>query len=1304
MEPRKDATMKKIFLLLLACLSFICAHALIVETGSLRNFLYGREPNAQYDNWISHLAEGVASPNYNTYAPYDVQTNGFGNFRVPNASDIIYWGNMLDLFVAGDYDGAQGVLDANASPYQVVQFNDTDTGRTYYMIREIPDMSYYDDNGTPDENDDELGAFTYGWGLFIYNPSATRPVIITVPHPCDDFPTPAYGLEAMNLWNAAYLMINGAGREVRWSNIPPYTNSKSISDPTRSAAHPFNQVYRKFADAVREHYSWREFSAQMHSYDWNRHQGYPNVQISAGNPRACPNLPIRDLSLQKNDLINAGRHLMIPENTVGIHDDVFLNDFYGVNYSLYEFTFDDGEHNYPVNDHIDLPAYTQNQQMIYTQTGTTDYDVYEPFFHAEMDELPNCYEETENNYKWFYGWDEGAGVWDMDNLFTNFMAYYRRVLEDMEPVLVDMFAMNDNLPPTDPGNLHVVNQSLNSITLGWDRSSAFDFDSYQILFATEPIGESNYQIFDRTNSAVLASQACQSVAVTGLNNASQYYFKLRAKDKNGNLSQLTNQVSAILAPANITSFSAFGMDDEVRLHWGVNGQTNNNGFSVYRKMEEGDYVMVDSWQTNPALSNPTAYNFEWWDNDVDNGVTYTYKVSCTNLANLEFYYNYPVSAAPMPIHTLTLSNMQGTLTDTVNFGANPFASDAQDVYWDVTKSNPGTGYVWAAFWERYWGNNGTQLQREIKGGYDQDSELKSWVLRVRSDQTGTLSITASSDFDRAEKLYLQDGGTYHNLLAEPYQFINTNANVRTMNLFWGNLQPKATIGWLPNSIYQGGSTINFNWSYQYPFLVDHVQLSIINDTDSLLVNSFIPAGQYNYSFSLPSNLNEMQDCRLALDVVAVDGIRTRFWSDYRFALVPQMYLAMLDGGWKMSSNPWLNTDLSISEVFGAGSLGYMDSQASEWVQSDDFDFGTAYWVWSPDISFYSSTNPVQSTEISFPLVPGWNFVPNPHLCAYDIEDISFTLNGSLFRFSEMLSQKLVSRAVYVFDDGVYAPATRVKPFQSLLIKYYGGTEANPQIRFCPYYSAPDITPQAPLWSLKTTISETDGAVTLLLGASSMATDDLDFKLDLPAGPQPPFGLARVYFPISHPSDLETSLQSDFRTDFSGEEQQKVWDFNLSVSDTDPLDFSFEPFNIPDGWQVMLSLEGTNYYLGCGESFVWQPPAPGVYQGYIRVSNYELAADDPLQPPLANLRSWPNPFNPDVNIAFDLPLPAAVKVEVFNIRGQKVKTLLDQKLGGGSHQLVWNGKNDAQQSVASGVYFTRIQTARKTRILKMVLMK
>ncbi|HQF67946.1 MAG TPA: hypothetical protein PLC91_03280, partial [Candidatus Cloacimonadota bacterium] len=160
--------MKKIFLLLLVCLPLICAHALIVETGSLRNFLYGTEPNAQYDNWISHLAEGIVTPNYNTYAPYDVQTNGFGDYRTPSATDIIYWGNMLDLFVAGDYNGAQGVLDANTSPYQVVQFNDTDTGRTYYMIREIPNMSYYDDNGTQDENDDEYGAFTYGWGLFIY--------------------------------------------------------------------------------------------------------------------------------------------------------------------------------------------------------------------------------------------------------------------------------------------------------------------------------------------------------------------------------------------------------------------------------------------------------------------------------------------------------------------------------------------------------------------------------------------------------------------------------------------------------------------------------------------------------------------------------------------------------------------------------------------------------------------------------------------------------------------------------------------------------------------------------------------------------------------------------------------------------------------------------------------------------------------------------------------------------------------------------------------------------------------------------
>ncbi|MDZ4121798.1 MAG: hypothetical protein U1C33_05220, partial [Candidatus Cloacimonadaceae bacterium] len=275
---------RKILFVLLVIFIAQLSHAL-VETASLKNFLMWQEPNSTYDNWISHIAEGIATQNYNLYAPYDRQTNGFGDFRVPNATDMTNWGYITEALLIPDVVLAQSLIDQYGYPYQAVQFNDTDSGRTYYMLRELPNYQYYDDNGTIDPYDDEIGAFEYGWGLFIYNPASTRPIIITVPHPCDDYPTPAVGYETFQLWNAKFLLIAGAGREVKWTNVPPYTNAKSLSDPTRVANHPYNKSYQMFCDHIRNEFGMRELSVQLHTYDWNRHVGHANIQISAGNNR-----------------------------------------------------------------------------------------------------------------------------------------------------------------------------------------------------------------------------------------------------------------------------------------------------------------------------------------------------------------------------------------------------------------------------------------------------------------------------------------------------------------------------------------------------------------------------------------------------------------------------------------------------------------------------------------------------------------------------------------------------------------------------------------------------------------------------------------------------------------------------------------------------------------------------------------------------------------------------------------------------------------------------------------------------------
>jgi len=85
-------------------------------------------------------------------------------------------------------------------------------------------------------------------------------------------------------------------------------------------------------------------------------------------------------------------------------------------------------------------------------------------------------------------------------------------------------------------------------------------------------------------------------------------------------------------------------------------------------------------------------------------------------------------------------------------------------------------------------------------------------------------------------------------------------------------------------------------------------------------------------------------------------------------------------------------------------------------------------------------------------------------------------------------------------------------------------------------------------------------------------------------------------------------------------------------------------------------------------------------------------------------NYPNPFNPSTTIAFDTHKEGRVAVDIYNIKGQKVKTLIDEMRGIGSHKVVWNGKDDTGRDVSSGIYFYRMQTEGYSSVKKMVLMK
>ncbi len=86
-------------------------------------------------------------------------------------------------------------------------------------------------------------------------------------------------------------------------------------------------------------------------------------------------------------------------------------------------------------------------------------------------------------------------------------------------------------------------------------------------------------------------------------------------------------------------------------------------------------------------------------------------------------------------------------------------------------------------------------------------------------------------------------------------------------------------------------------------------------------------------------------------------------------------------------------------------------------------------------------------------------------------------------------------------------------------------------------------------------------------------------------------------------------------------------------------------------------------------------------------------------------NYPNPFNPTTTIEFSLPERTMVKIEVFDILGRKVSTLVNnQEMNAGMQRLVWNGKNDNGVQMVSGAYIYRISSDKYSVTKKMMLIK
>jgi len=87
-----------------------------------------------------------------------------------------------------------------------------------------------------------------------------------------------------------------------------------------------------------------------------------------------------------------------------------------------------------------------------------------------------------------------------------------------------------------------------------------------------------------------------------------------------------------------------------------------------------------------------------------------------------------------------------------------------------------------------------------------------------------------------------------------------------------------------------------------------------------------------------------------------------------------------------------------------------------------------------------------------------------------------------------------------------------------------------------------------------------------------------------------------------------------------------------------------------------------------------------------------------------LQNFPNPFNPSTMIEYQITKPMRVKLNVYDVQGRFMRELVNEEKSSGSYSVIWDGKDNSGNLVASGTYFYKIQSGEFIQVKKMTLLK
>ncbi len=389
---------------------------------------------------------------------------------------------------------------------------------------------------------------------------------------------------------------------------------------------------------------------------------------------------------------------------------------------------------------------------------------------------------------------------------------------------------------------------------------------------------------------------------------------------------------------------------------------------------------------------------------------------------------------------------------------------------------------------------------------------------------------------------------------------------------------------------------------------------------------------------------------------------------------------------------------------------YTNGEITEYPSAAEVRPGRGYWLIARGGRKYGaagfSMRPNASVGVNqyyrLSVDTGWIQIANPLPFNVDWTQVRFDTAGVMVAGHPA---EVRNDLAYSYDGRTYNATTVIPAWDGVFIHinrpgvriYFPYEEAGTTTKLVPASLAPvKESPQA--WSVQLSVEvkgrADDGNFAGVGPRASSGLDDYDFY-EPPQAPEAPYLAFRL-------PEGDNGL---FRTDIRPiSAEGDIWNISISPMTGRILKASGLK-NIPSDMSALLELSDGSIVSLVDDKSIILPD--GVISGRLLIGTDKFLSDQGRTAVPQNYvlyQNYPNPFNPVTTIKFALPQAEQVKLDVVNILGQSVRTLVQENLLAGYHTVTWDGTDAGGHEVATGIYFYRLTAGDFRDIRKMLMIK